>query len=409
MPTATLPLSETISAESVEHVTEVVKSANQNLTPVYAIGGGTSLDLGLPAKLDGIGLELTSINQVLDYPARDMTITVGAGITIEQLRQTLSPESQRLPIDVPQASQATLGGLIASNHSGPHRFGHGTMRDHVIGIRAVDGRGNHFAGGGRVVKNVAGYDFCKLLTGSLGTLGVITEVTLKLRPIPPASKLVCCAPRDLERADRLLAGLTDSVTGPVIVELLIGPAWEDVSGLGPAPAGWLVLGFEGTETEVNWMTNEIQREWREQQVESVQQLSCDDAEDLYSRMVEFPADESAALVLKTTGVPSGTRRMIQVLREVDESIGIQAHAGNGVVIAKFSEFPPDGLSRVLAGKIEPVAAAASGSATILSNPSANEMTHHSVWGATDVPYHLMRQVKQAFDPNNILNPGRFVY
>ena len=109
------------------------------------------------------------------------------------------------------------------------------MRDYVIGISAVDGRGMAFKGGGRVVKNVAGYDFCKLLTGSLGTLGVITQVTLKVKPLPERRRLVACRLRDLEQAEQLLAALVTSQTTPAAIELLVGPGMARRSG---ARAGW---------------------------------------------------------------------------------------------------------------------------------------------------------------------------
>ncbi len=107
------------------------------------------------------------------------------------------------------------------------------MRDYVIGITAVDGRGTIFHGGGRVVKNVAGYDFCKLLTGSLGTLGIIAQVTLRVKPIPESSRFMVCRVRDWPAVERLLAGLINSQTTPTAVELLVGPAWKSHSALGP--------------------------------------------------------------------------------------------------------------------------------------------------------------------------------
>ena len=107
------------------------------------------------------------------------------------LKQTLASEGLMLPLDVPQQEAATLGGVIATNTNGPRRFGLGTVRDYVIGIEAVNGKGQLFHGGGRVVKNVAGYDFCKLLTGSMGTLGVITQATVKLKPIPESASTSC--------------------------------------------------------------------------------------------------------------------------------------------------------------------------------------------------------------------------
>ena len=103
--------------------------------------------------------------------------------------EVLAAENQRLPIDVPAEEQATLGGVIATNWNGPRWYGQGSVRDYLIGVAAVDGHGTRFRGGGRVVKNVAGYDLCKLLTGSLGTLAILTEVTLKVKPIPEKTAL----------------------------------------------------------------------------------------------------------------------------------------------------------------------------------------------------------------------------
>src|SRR4029077_853691 len=129
-------------------------------------------------------------NRVIDYPARDMTITVQAGLPIAVLQRTLATENQRLPLDVPRPELATLGGALATNVSGPRRYGFGTLRDYVIGITTVNDEGHEVKAGGRVVKNVAGYDLCKLHVGALGTLGVITQVTLKLRPLPEHQQLI---------------------------------------------------------------------------------------------------------------------------------------------------------------------------------------------------------------------------
>src|SRR5437764_7903752 len=116
-----------------------------------------------------------------------MTVTVQAGITVAKLQETLAAEGQWLPVDVPRPERATLGGAVALNKSGPRRLGYGTLRDYVIGISFVTDDGREVKAGGRVVKNVAGYDLMKLQTGSVGTLGVITQLTLKVRPKPEAS------------------------------------------------------------------------------------------------------------------------------------------------------------------------------------------------------------------------------
>ena len=178
---------------------------------------------------------MQGLRRIVDYPARDMTVTVEAGIPLDLLSAALAKEKQRLPIDLPDAHRATLGGIIATNTSGARRYAHGTLRDYVIGISAVDGRGTPFHGGGRVVKNVAGYDFCKLLTGSLGTLGMITQVTLRVKPIPEVSRFVTCRPRNWETAERLLEGLVTTQVTPAAIELLAGPGWSSDTVLGSLP------------------------------------------------------------------------------------------------------------------------------------------------------------------------------
>ena len=148
----------------------------------------------------GWRVDLCGLAQIVDFPARDMTVTVQAGITMKDLREIIVRENLHLPIDVAQGQRATLGGVLAANASGPRRHGYGTMRDYVIGISALNDDGREFKAGGRVVKNVAGYDLCKLLVGSLGTLGIITQVTLKLRPLPEQQALIglACAADSLE-------------------------------------------------------------------------------------------------------------------------------------------------------------------------------------------------------------------
>ncbi len=149
---------------------------------IYPQGGKTALDYGgIPAR-PGVAIDTTSLKGVIDYPAADMTITVEAGITLAELQSILATEGQRLPLDAPSPERATLGGIYATNTCGPRRFAAGRPRDLILGVSFVTADGKEIKGGGRVVKNVAGYDFPKLLTGSMGTLGVITQMTLKVRP-----------------------------------------------------------------------------------------------------------------------------------------------------------------------------------------------------------------------------------
>lgn len=408
----TLPITDTRTPADGDQLIDEVKRAYERDTAIYPVGGGTHLGLGMPARREGIKLSLESLHQIIDYPARDMTITVQPGITMRQLSETLAAEGQRLPVDVPSADRATLGGAVATNTSGPRRYGSGTLRDYVIGISAVDGCGRPFRGGGRVVKNVAGYDFCKLLTGSLGTLGVISQLTLKLKPLPERSLLMACDVDNLDQAEQLLARLVHSQTSPAAVELLAGPAWEeDAPPANVGDAAKLVVGLEGTDLEVTWMESQLRAEWHDAGVsdKQIHVSKEDDAVVLWQRLVDFPATGDSPLVLKASVVPGGTTAIVATAREVDPGCSIQAHAGNGVVIIRCSKFPEAGLSRALAGSLLPAATRQHGNIVVLSNPSGAEMTRQIVWGGIDVPYWLMTRIKKEFDPKNLLNPDRFVY
>lgn len=400
-----LPITETIQPTSLEEVMETLQTASRVGEAIYPVGGGTSLDYGCPAKQPGKALQLTDLSKVIEYPAEDMTITVQAGMTMQQLDTILAERGQQLPLDAPQADTTTIGGVLATNTSGPRRLGFGTARDYLIGVQAVDGLGRIFSGGGRVVKNVAGYDFCKMLIGSLGTLGVITQVTFKLKPRSTRRTIVACHIDDLEQLESVLASMIHSQTYPAALEFVAGPKWSDFTD----DTNKLYAIFEGPNTDLEWMSDQVAQEWRQQGVNNITTLEDPEAQNLFSRLTEFPANENTALTLKANVVPSGITSMIQAARELDPNCSIQAHAGSGIANLIFDEFPTEGLSRSLTGFLRPAAANHHGNVTVLRNPSGQEMTRQSVWGGLDHPFWMMDRIKQQFDPQNILNPERFVY
>lgn len=407
--TSSLPLSEILEPSTAEEVADIIRKCADSGTPVYPIGGGCSLDFGVTPKQEGIGLSMTNLSRIVEYPERDMTITVEAGLTMQRLSNALAENRQRLPLDVPQADVATVGGVVATNFSGSLRFSQGGVRDQVIGISAVDGRGMPFRGGGNVVKNVAGYDFCKLLTGSLGTLGVITQLTFKVRPIPQQRAVVIGQPRDLDHAEELLSRLGQSATTPAAIELLGGPEWASNLEM---PSGndslALAVVYEGTQPEVDWMVPELESEWRAADLKPHTILRADDSAGLLGKLAQFPAQESP-LVVKASVVPSHTTRVVAAARHIDPACSFQSHAGNGVTLIRFSEFPSAGIAKTVLSQLQPAAALGQGHVVILSNPSGVEATRLSVWGVHSGPVWLMNQVKSQFDPHQIMNPGRFVY
>ena len=388
-------------------VADVVRNAAEQSTPVFPLGGATSLDYGLPATDPGWSLSLAGLNQIVDYPDRDMTITVGSGVTMKSISDALSENGQRLPIDVPNSEQATIGGVVACNWNGPLRYSMGTVRDYVIGIEGVDGRGTVFKGGGRVVKNVAGYDFCKLLTGSLGTLAVITQLTLKVKPVPTESAWVVCPLDSPQQADSLIESLTTSSPVPAAaVELVGGPQWQESLAIQAESAHWLLIALEGSSTELKWMIDSLSNEWAGQHKLSV--VQGEQAERIWQALTEFPASGDSALVVGLSVIPSRLVATIDALVEVDSTVRWLSHAASGIIVAHFADFPQIGVSRAVTGQLRTAAAHGQGHVSILRNRDKTEVSRNSVWGAPTA-LSLMKSVKQQFDPNNILNRGRFVY
>ena len=411
-----LPLTEIVTPADQAAVPDCVRAAAEGGTPLYPIGGGTRLGYGAQATRPGWGLSLAGLRAVLDYPARDLTITVQAGVTIAELSGRLAAEGQRLPVDVPQAERATVAGAVATNVCGPRRYRWGTLRDYVIGITAVDGTGMVFSGGGRVVKNAAGYDLCRLLTGSLGTLGIITQVTLMVKPLPEASALVSCAVDDFAAAERLLADLVRTKTLPSAVEFLAGPAWRDEPALGVAPGagvGRLLVGFEGSAPEVDGMVGQLQSEWARLGVASPSTCRGEPADRLWQRLVDFSGETptsngSAECLVEIRALPEATMRCVQQLLEVDPAVSIQAHAGSGVIRARLSFAPSQGVE-ILQGRLRAEVAGDGGTLVVLSRPADSAWDRHVVWGLTGQAHRLMQRIKDQFDPRGILNPGRFVF
>jgi hypothetical protein len=173
----------TVSPSNTQQVSEILRFANENRLTVTPVGGGTKQSWGNPVQAN-IHLELTRLNRVLEHPWQDLTCTVQAGCTWQQLQQSLAQHGQFVALDPLWPERATVGGILATNDSGALRHRYGSLRDLVIGMTLVLADGTIARSGGRVVKNVAGYDLCKLVTGSFGTLAVITEATFRLHALP---------------------------------------------------------------------------------------------------------------------------------------------------------------------------------------------------------------------------------
>ena len=297
-----------VRPQSVAELGDLVRRAAAERQALYPVGGGTMLGLGLPPSRPGWAVDVRSLNHVIDYPARDMTITVQAGVTVAELRRVLAAENQRLPVDVPHADRATLGGALAANVSGPRRYGFGTLRDYVLGISTVNDEGQEVKAGGRVVKNVAGYDLCKLHIGALGTLGVITQATLKVRPIPEARALITLG-CDAAGLEALLERLHNSRTRPGCLDVLNAEAARAVAhaaGVALPEAAWVaVVGFEDGADAVNWQVRQLMQEIPPAGVRGLEARAGAACRSLWQELAE--ARRSAGRSAVVQGQPSARR------------------------------------------------------------------------------------------------------
>ncbi len=400
---AELPLEHCVAATDEPAVAALIGAAYQSGTPVYPIGGGTSLDYGPKPVRPGIGLSMEAMNRVLDHPADDLTITVEPGLTLAELNRHLAEKRQWLPIDPPEPARATVGGIVATNACGPRRCARGTIGDYLIGIRAIDGCGEAFAGGGRVVKNAAGYNLPRLMVGSLGTLGVLTQLTFMVRPLPTHSAVVICDMPSFQQAECLLAALGRSLSTPTIVELLAGPARPQCPL--PLPPGTaaarLVIGFEGGAAEVQGMANILCDEWRALGADGLTTIVGARVDAVWNWLSESPA------LLQINVLPS---RLVEVMEQVARELPatpLQAHAGNGVIRIYRPADAAD-FANLVQNTLRPIAAAAGGSLTVLATPADAELTPAEIWGPPRPSMALMRSIQQRFDPAGILNPERFL-
>ncbi len=396
-----LPVAETIIPADQAAVAEAVRNANNQGLAVYPVGGGTKFDYGAKPQRPGIGLSLGQLNRLVDYPSDDLTITVEAGMTIADLNGHLTAKRQRLPVDMLQPDRATVGGAMAINAAGPRRYAYGTMRDYVLGFTAVDGTGTVFSGGGRVVKNAAGYNMCRLMTGSLGTLGVITQVTLMVRPLPETTALLICEVPDFVVAEEMLAGIVQSATRPALIEFAAGHQHGNDLAFGPLLAGHvgrLYAGFEGSVEEVDSAVEQAREQWIALGGSAPTLVPAGRAEPMRQQLGEFAAD---ALI---NVLPSAVIETMAKILDMDADSAIQAHAGDGVIRVQCSK-----ANLPMLAALRSIATAADGKMTVLRHPEGAKMTAVEVWGTPGPEIRLMRAIKERFDPQNILNPGRFVF
>lgn len=402
-----LPVRRPASVPEVGDLVREVLAAGYGL---YPVGGGTSLDIGLPPNKPGFVADLRGLAQVIDYPARDMTITVHSGVTIGALQSALAAEGQRLPVDIPNPGIATIGGAVAANLSGPRRFGRGTLRDYILGIHFVTDEGIEVKAGGRVVKNVAGYDLMKLHTGALGTLGIVTQITLKVTPQPEDQVLLAFG-LNAAAVGPTLDRLHASTSRPIAIELLNAAAARAVEATAsitlPGTDPWvIVVGFEEKSVTVAWQAAALKEELKTAPVRNITEFRGTACPPVWAALTELQARSDSRLVWKASVLPSRVSALATAAVADDPDAIIHAHAGNGVVFGHgtSADVTLERASAIVATVAEK-AADGNGSVVIRRCPTEWKRVL-PVWGRVGSDRAVMRAVKSTLDPKNVFNPGR---
>ncbi len=402
----------TVIPERVEQVAQIVALANQQGLTLLTRGGGSRINLGGISPPFDILIETIKLNRLLEHEVPDLTCHVEAGITLASFQAQLGAKGQWLALDPPDAQQTTIGGILASNASGPKRLRYGTARDLVIGLHVVQASGEVARSGGSVVKNVAGYDLNKLYIGSLGTLGVIVEANFKLQPLPANERtLMLTFSKAIDTMQTVIAILGSLLT-PSAIELIDSGAANDITdffGLNLPTNGYtLAINFEGSSVAVDRQLDETRQLARQNGA-----LLGDDlagkAQDQFWDVVREHTQGS--VTCKVVVLVSQMANYLQTTEEIchrhDLEAAVVAHAGNGILYIELR--PGDATSRLVEAitELRLHAQVAHGSLVVERCP-IDLKRRISIWGEPGPDFYLMKRLKQQFDPKGTFVKGRFV-
>ncbi|HJW36367.1 MAG TPA: FAD-binding oxidoreductase [Actinomycetes bacterium] len=399
-----VPVGRVARPGSVEEASQVLRAAADDGLAVAFSGGGSKLGLGNPPERVDLLVSTERMDQVLEHAAGDLVVRAQAGVRLADLQQLLAPAGQWLALDPPEP-RATLGGVVAANASGPRRLRYGTVRDLIIGITVVLADGTVAHAGGKVVKNVAGYDLAKLFCGSLGTLGMVAEVIFRLHPVPAAAAVVTVALGAPERVGQATRRLLRSALEPSAVELTVDErGWP----------GRLTVVFEGIRPGVDAQAAAAAELLG--QVGEAAVAGPGETDAALSQLGALPF-EKAELAFKATCPPAELPAVLGDLGGGQQREGgsVGAHAGTGILwlasgaregdLRADNPFLP-GLVRWIAEAREGLAARG-GSLVVVKAP-LHLKRQVDVWGPAGDALGLMRRVKERFDPERRMSPGRFV-
>ena len=402
---------------SAEEITEVVRFAAAEKLAMIPVGGRTKLSIGMPPQRYDIALDMSRMNHVLAYDPGDLTLGAEAGIGVEKLLELLEEKNQFLPLLVPWMERATIGGIMATNSVSPLRFAYGGPREFLLGMEFVTGEGKLCKSGGRVVKNVTGYDLHKLMIGSLGTLGVITRVNFKTFPLPLAQQTFVAAYANAREAMALVQAIAKSPLSPRVVEV-VDPAALPILGSNKLPAGmWsVIIAAAGNEKAVERHHVDLARMARDSAAEAFQSLTDEEKRMLLGRLREFvrhvQETHPEATIFRISALPTTIAGLMEQLAAIAKRMELAScsvvRAGSMIYFALWRETgeSESNLKRAC-GEIFAAVEGVGGWALIEWCPT-EQKRQVNVWGTPRGDFELMKRMKKVFDPAGILSPGRFV-
>jgi glycolate oxidase FAD binding subunit len=402
-----------------EEISEIIKLANRESLSVIPWGGGTKIGLGNEPKQVDIILSTNRLNRVIEHNDSDLVATTECGIKFSEFQAALKEKNQSLPVDPPHVERgATIGGIMATNDSGPRRLRyattHGTMRELVLGIKIIRPDGEIAKAGAKVVKSVAGYDIPKLFVGSLGTLGIIIEATLRLYTIPEYSLTCLASFSSIQTAHATALSILNSSLTPTCLELVDSSLSRCIStelDLDLKKNGYvLAIRFESVEKAVRNQAaklNEICSNYKGQGVT----VEGDIEEKFWYEITEFPyiKDRNKTVVCKASVPIKDVSTLLEKLEDLSKNsrlaILASARAGNGVLMISLDGDIPN-LTKATRS-LRQLVSSLNGNMVIQQAPPSIK-SEIDVWGEIGSSLQMMKKLKSRFDPNGVMNPGRFV-
>jgi glycolate oxidase FAD binding subunit len=394
-----------VAPESAQAAAAVLRLASELGWRVELAGRGTLGDSGRPSTDVDVLLTTERLREVPEYAPADLTVTAGAGVTLGELDARLAPNGQFLPLDPPGAAGASLGAVLARADSGPLRLGYGTPRDHVLGLQLVTGDGRILELGGRVMKNVAGYDLVRLVVGSRGTLGLITRATVRLRPLPRADATVALRAPGPDACAAAALRLRQERLDAVAMEILSPEASAHVAAAG---AWMLLVRLQGAARAVEDMAAAAHALGEEEGLagERLEPVAAATAWQALSQL-----EALAPVSIRLGDRCSELRRTLALAGSLADAGGgwaRVAHAGDGIVRVLPVAGSQDGWEAALEPAVEAArqAMAATGGSVIIARGPAALLARVDPFGPVPA-LSLMRGIRKTFDPAGVLAPGRF--